>query len=183
MYEKPVELWRPVTGSNGLIEVSNFGRVRSLLKGKPTILKTSKDRAGYHRFTATIEHQRITSLVHRAVAKEFIPNPTNRPEVNHKDGNKGNNAVENLEWVTRMENVRHAIENGLWDSVFEGTRRENEKRKRPVIGYFTSETYCCSRRFDSVSEADRFIGSHHVADVAKGKKNSVKGWTFRYENE
>lgn len=176
-----MEMWKPITGTKGFIEVSNEGRVRSLLKGTPRILKTQADKKGYHRIRVTIEREKLTYKVHREIAKAFLPNPKKLPQVNHKDGNKDNNSVENLEWVTNAENAHHAIEHGLWDAVFEGSRKENEKRKRPVIGYFSSPTSSTSKRFESVAEAERFVGSRHVTDVLKGKRSMVKGWTFRYE--
>lgn len=175
-----MEIWKPIVGTMGFIEVSNEGRVRSLLRGSPRVLKTQTDNKGYHRLRVTIEREKMSYKVHREVAKAFIPNPDNLPQVNHKDGNKSNNAVDNLEWITNIGNAHHAIENGLWDAVIEGSRKENENRKRPVIGYFL-EGICASRRFESVAEAERFVGSRHVCDVLKGKRNSVKGWTFRYE--
>lgn len=176
-----MEIWKPIAGTNGFIEVSNEGRVRSMLRGEPRVLKTQVDNKGYHRIRVTIEREKMSYKVHREIAKAFIPNPNNLPQVNHKDGNKSNNSVDNLEWVTNRDNAHHAIEHGLWDSVIEGYRRENESRKRPVIGYFTSENSSTSRRFESVAEAERFLGSRHVTDVLKGKRSHVKGWTFRYE--
>lgn len=173
-----MEIWKPIVGTKGFVEVSNEGRVRSLLRGEPRILKTQVDNKGYHRIRVTIEREKMSYKVHREVAKAFIPNPDNLPQVNHKDGNKSNNAVDNLEWISNRDNAHHAIENGLWENVFEGSRRENESRKRPVIGYFTPDI---SRRFESVSEAERFVGSRHISDVLKGKRSHVKGWSFRYE--
>jgi hypothetical protein len=161
--------------------VSNKGRVRSLLRGSPKILKTQMDKKGYHRIRVTVEREKMSYKVHREVAKAFIDNPDNLPQVNHKDGNKSNNAVENLEWISNRDNALHAIENGLWEAVIEGSRKENESRKRPVIGYCNTENSSTSKWFESVSEAERFIGSRHVSDVLKGKRNHVKGWTFRYE--
>lgn len=176
-----MEIWKPIAGTKGFIEVSNKGRVRSLLRGEPRVLKPQVDNKGYHRIRVTVEREKMSYKVHREIAKAFIPNPNNLPQVNHKDGNKSNNSVDNLEWITNRDNAHHAIENGLWDSVIEGSRRENERRKRPVIGYFTSENSSTSRRFESVAEAERFLGSRHVTDVLKGKRSHVKGWTFRYE--
>ena len=175
-----MEIWKPMTGTNGFIEVSNEGRVRSLLRGTPRVLKTQTDKKGYHRLRVTVEREKMSYKIHREVAKAFIPNPDNLPQVNHKDGNKSNNAVENLEWISNRDNAHHAIENGLWASVIEGSRRENESRKRPVIGYCTDQI-CESRRFESIREAERFVGSTHVVDVLKGRRNHVKGWAFYYE--
>ena len=173
-----MEIWKPIAGTKGFIEVSNEGRVRSWLRGTPRVLKTQTDNKGYHRLRVTVEREKMSYKIHREVAKAFIPNPDNLPQVNHKDGNKSNNAVDNLEWITNIGNAHHAIENGLWDTLFEGSKRENESRKRPVIGYFTPEV---TQRFESVSEAERYIGSRHITDVLKGKRSHVKGWTFRYE--
>ncbi len=173
-----MEEWRPIQGTKGFIEVSNEGRVRSLLRGKPYILKTQPDSKGYHRIRVTIERERYAYKVHREVAKAFIPNPDNLPQINHKDGNKDNNAVSNLEWVTNQENAHHAVENGLWDSVLEGARRENERRKKAVIGVNPEGQLM---RFESVSEAERHLDSRHISDVLKGKRSHVRGWTFAYE--
>ena len=176
-----MEIWKPIAGTKGFIEVSNQGRVRSLLRGEPRVLKTQADNKGYHRIRVTIEREKMSYKVHREVAKAFIPNPDNLPQVNHKDGNKSNNAVDNLEWISNRDNAHHAIENGLWKNVLEGSRKENESRKRPVIGYYTTENSCGSRYFESISEAERIIGSRHIVDVLKGRRSHVKGWTFRYE--
>lgn len=176
-----MEIWLPINGTKGFIEVSNEGRVRSLLRGEPRILKTQPDNKGYHRVRVSIEREKVSYRVHREVAKAFIENTSNLPQVNHKDGNKDNNAVSNLEWVTNKENANHAIRSGLWDSVIEGSRRENERRKKPIVGYYSSTTSCISKRFDSISDAERYIGSRHITDVLKGKRSHVKGWIFRYE--
>ena len=169
-----MESWRTIPASKGKIEISDKGNIRSLLRGEPFVLKCQEDNSGYYRVRATIERQKMTFKIHREVAKAFIPNPNNLPQVNHKDGNKKNNAVDNLEWVTSRENALHAIKTGLWDTVIEGARRENEKRKTPIIG-FCGETV---KHFESVSEAERYIGSRHVSDVIKGKRSQAKGWTF-----
>lgn len=175
-----METWKAIEGTKGLLEVSDKGRVRSWLSGTPRVLKTQTDNKGYHRIRVTVERHKMSFKVHREVAKVFLSNPNNFPQVNHKDGDKNNNSVYNLEWITNKDNAHHAIENGLWDSVVEGTRRENERRKRPVIGY-PVDGLCKVHRFNSVAEAERFIGSRHVVDVLKRKRNTVKGWIFRYE--
>lgn len=175
-----MEIWKPIEGTKGFIEVSNEGRVRSLLRGAPRVLKVQPDKKGYLRLRVTIDREKTCFKVHREVAKAFIPNPDNLPQVNHKDGCKSNNAVENLEWCTNKENARHAMSTGLWDNVIAGSRRENESRKKPVIGRYTAGETDIIKRFGSVSEAERFVDSRHISDVLKGKRSHVKGWTFRY---
>ena len=173
-------MWKKIEGTNGMIEVSKEGMIRSLLTGNPKVLKTQKDSKGYHRVRVTINRNKMSFKLHREVAKAFIPNPDNLPQVNHKDGNKDNNSASNLEWVSNKENALHAISHGLWDSVLEGAWKENEKRKKPIMGYYSDEKSCCSKYFGSIAEAERFIGSRHIVDVLKGKRQRVKGWTFRY---
>lgn len=172
-----MERWKEVPNTNGKILISDKGRVRSLLRDD-RILKTQKDRKGYPRVRITINRKKRAYRVHRLVASAFIPNPENKPQVNHIDGNKNNNCVGNLEWCDGRENCRHAIDNGLWESVFRGSMIENEKRKRPVIAtnILTGEV----KRFASVSDAQRFVGSRHVTDVLKGKRKKAMGYTFEY---
>jgi hypothetical protein len=174
-----MEEWRAINGTKGFIEVSNKGRVRSLLRGAPMVLKTQVDKNGYHRIRVTIERVKVTYKVHREVAKAFIDNPRELPQVNHKDGDKNNNSASNLEWVTNKDNAHHAIQNGLWNSVIEASRRENERRKKPVIAY-RIEGLPCTRYYESIREAEKDIGSRHICDVLKGKRSHVKGWSFQY---
>lgn len=114
-----MEIWKPIVGTKGYIEVSNEGRVRSLLRGEPRVLKTQVDNKGYHRIRVTIEREKMSYKVHREVAKAFIENPNNLPQVNHKDGNKSNNSVHNLEWCTNKENAYHARAMELYGGNYE----------------------------------------------------------------
>jgi hypothetical protein len=118
------EIWKDVVGWEGLYEVSNIGRVRSVdrylghpnsptgafRKGK-ILTPKSKKYADIHLWRNS---KYVSTHVHRLVAIAFIDNPENKPEVNHRDGNKLNNHISNLEWVTRSENLKHAAETGLF---------------------------------------------------------------------
>ncbi len=175
-----MEYFRAISGTYGLIEVSDLGNVRSRLRGYPHSLKTQTDKKGYQRFTVNIKGKKHTYKLHREVAKAFLPNPKNLPQVNHIDGNKNNNCVANLEWCTNRDNAHHAIKNGLWNSVIEGSRRENESRKKPIIAYRIDGAFPCTRYYESISEAERAIGSRHITAVLKGKRTHTKGWAFQY---
>lgn len=94
-------------------EVDTSGNVRSFKRGKPKILKPRPDRNGYLSTMIYIDGNPKFCLVHRLVAQAFIPNPDNLPEVNHRNGIKTDNRLENLEWVTHAENLRHARDTGL----------------------------------------------------------------------
>lgn len=112
-----VEVWRPVVGWEGLYEVSSHGRVRSLdrvqvgrghtkprlFKGR--VLKQFLDQTGYMTLGFMIHRKHKFVHVHRLVAEAFIPNPDNLPQINHKDEDKTNNNVENLEWCTNQYNM------------------------------------------------------------------------------
>lgn len=107
------EEWRPVSRTDGQYEVSNLGRVRSLKCHKVRIMPQTTQRTGYHAFMVHIDRKSQCRKVHREVALAFIPNPEHLPEVNHIDGNKHNNKVSNLEWVTHQANVQHSFDIGI----------------------------------------------------------------------
>ena len=174
-----MEIWKEVEGTEGKIQVSNEGRVRSLLRGFPYYLKQQRDKKGYLRLRIEIKGKSLTFKVHRMVAKAFIPNPENLPQVNHIDGNKENNRVDNLEWISNYDNAQHAIKSGLWKNVFEAQRKNNAAQRKKVIAYKDNYIIC----FDSICDAQKHFDSRHITDVLKGKRRTVKGWYFRYESE
>ncbi len=118
------EIWKDIIGYEGFYQVSSFGNVRSLdryvncnkgsmqfKKGMP--IKPFVNHKGYGMVDLKINEVGKTISVHRIVAQNFIENPENKPQVNHKDGNKLNNHITNLEWMTNKENINHASENKL----------------------------------------------------------------------
>ena len=111
------EIGKPIQGYEDLYEISNFGRVSNYRK----VLKTYKINSGYEAIKLRKEGVPTSFLLHRLVAEHFVPNPANKPEVNHIDGNKGHNQSSNLEWVTRSENLSHARNTGLWAYNAPGT--------------------------------------------------------------
>lgn len=103
------EVWKDVDGWEGLYWVSNLGRVKSSKRLKSLYVSSH----GYHTVGFCHNHFEKTCSVHRLVAKAFIPNPNNLPQVNHKNGIKTDNRVENLEWCDNKHNVRHSFNTGL----------------------------------------------------------------------
>lgn len=106
------EIWKDIPGYEGLYQVSNLGmvkRIKILSRKEQRIIKQYADRSGYMTvYLYNGEGTRGFFLVHRLVAKVFVPNPWKKKEVNHIDGNKSNNTFDNLEWSTRSENILHA---------------------------------------------------------------------------
>lgn len=117
------EEWKTIDGYNDYM-VSSYGRVKSKKCGNERILKAGLNKYGYFLVILSKDKIKNTCTVHRLVAKAFIPNPKNKSQVNHKDGNKLNNHTENLEWVTNKENMKHASKSGLMER---GEDRYNAK--------------------------------------------------------
>lgn len=118
-----MEKWISITELQGNYEISNTGRIRSVFKvinksdnivytRKPKIIKYQL-REGYQRVRLCIDNVRVSKTVHRLVAKYFIDNPNCLPQVNHINGIKSDNRLENLEWCSASQNIKHAIKNGL----------------------------------------------------------------------
>lgn len=128
-YPNKTEQWGDIPGYEGLYKVSTHGNIKSLPRNGTTktprvlLLKTTQNNrkeVGLNKNNIKTSH-----LVHRLVAKTFIPNPTNKPCINHKDGNPQNNNLSNLEWCTYSENMSHAFRTGLHS--LKGDRHNNRK--------------------------------------------------------
>ena len=150
-------MWKEVSGYNGRYEVHSSGIVRSVppfvettcgkvyyKKGKVLHVHKSHKSGYFYVNLKRPDGKRHPVSLHRIVAIAFVPNLYNKPEVNHKDGDKSNNTVENLEWVTRKENYEHAVKVGL-------SKPLGGENKRPVHQYTKDGTYI--QTFDSLKEA------------------------------
>lgn len=174
------EVWRDISGYVGLYQVSNLGRVRSLdrvdMRGchvKERVLAGGLDKGGYRLVVLCRDGKQKTYKVHRLVAEAFLSNPDNLPEVNHKDEDKTNNTVSNLEWCSRSYNINYGTRNKRARKAI--TRTQG----KPV--YVTSPSgnrYC----FDSTRKAARLLGlsSGHISDCLNGKLKHHHGFTFEW---
>lgn len=109
------ELWCPIKETEGCYEISNLGRVKSIQRkgtiNNDKIIKPLLKKDNYYQVNLKFHGKSIWRRINRLVAQAFIPNPNNLPCVNHKDGNKLNNNVDNLEWCTYRDNTNHYINN------------------------------------------------------------------------
>lgn len=141
------EVYKPIKGYEGLYEVSNLGNVKSLskIRGRAfTAERLLKPRIvnGYVMVTLCKESKRFNASVHRLIAEAFIPNPENKETINHIDGNKQNNSIDNLEWATQRENNLHAYRTGLHDPKKNGRtgkRRPRTEEEKRLISLKTKE--------------------------------------------
>ena len=168
-----MEQWKPIKGYEGLYEVSNLGRVKSIprngTKKVERILKQYFDRYGYL-YVALSKTTKKKHKVHRLVTQTFIPNPKNKPQVNHINGDKTDNRVENLEWCTGSENQSHSINNGL-------------RKTKKVIQYNKKGELI--KEWISPKEAKRVlnIDDSSIYKCCKGKRKTVNGYIWRYSDE
>lgn len=171
----PNEVWKDVVGYEGLYKVSNLGRVKKPMGAYDIILRPFIKQ--YYVVTLSKHNKSKNYVVHRLVAQAFIPNPENKPEVNHIDGNKLNPNVTNLEWVTKSENAKHAYRTGL-TVISSETRRKAALEAKKVISV---PVYCkeLDKLFSSLSDASRELGIH-VANIhhASITNKPVNGYTF-----
>ena len=141
------EVWKDIKGYEGKYQASTLGRIKrnKIFKFKKTypeiILKTRYNDMGYKIVNLFKEKKQKTFLVHRLVASTFLLNEDNLKVVNHKDGIKSNNKIENLEWVTRSENKIHALKNNLAKDNVEGMIRNNIEISNKIKVYDKNNNY------------------------------------------
>lgn len=163
------EIWKDIEGYKGLYQISNKGRVKSLYNGSERILRPWINNDGYLNVKLYKNTAAQHRLVHRLVAKVFISNPDNKLQINHKDENKLNNCVENLEWITCIDNCNY------------GTR--NERISRKILQYSKSGEFI--REWQSAAEVERELNINHsnIASCCKGKRKSSGGFVWRYKEK
>lgn len=176
------EVWRDVVGWEPYYEVSNLGRIKTKERSHecsnghirfvyPKLKETYFDEDGYERVCLYFANSSKLLGVHRLVAEAFIPNPDNLPQVNHKDDNKANNRVDNLEWMTNTENIRHSIQIGI-----------RTPGCKPVVRHEDN------KEFSSIAELNREIGGSyhdivHQLKKSNGKYICINGKHYKYSEQ
>ena len=160
------EIWKDKKDYEGHYQVSNFGRVKSIKFGKERILKPVTNSSGYLLVELYKNNIKKKYSVHRLVAEAFIPNPYNLPQVNHKDENKLNNNVDNLEWCTNEYNINY------------GTR--TERYSKPVLQYTLDGEFV--REWPSARECGRNgFNQGSVSACCRGELKKHKGYIWKYK--
>ena len=192
------EIWKPILGYETYYEISNKGRIRGLgnckapckYKGKTTYLSLKKERNGYLRVMLWKDGIGKHYSVHRLVAINFIPNPKNLPVVNHKDRNKENNCINNLEWCTQKYNVNYADAHKKTVEAFKRananrgiTRKAQDTKNRLKSGAYERavrqvdiSTGEVLNTFRSISEARRMTRINHIHCVLSGRRKKAGGY-------
>lgn len=183
------EKWVDIKGFEGLYQVSNMGNVKSIKKNE-RIMKLQVNHKGYYCVNLHKNSIAYPRLVHRLVAEAFIPNTLNLPQVNHKDTNKKNNNIENLEWISNADNMRHAFANGCF--VTTEKQREHARnnlkliaeRKKKGVEMYTKEGVFLNA-FNSLREAEKCTGVHNskISMVCKGKRKRAGNYIWKYRKE
>lgn len=184
------EIWKDIKNYEGLYQISNFGNIKSLERKiknkngyrviKEKILKPLLYKNGYlYIYLGGKNRYRI----HRLVAQAFISNPNNLPQVNHINGIKNDNKVENLEWVTASENTKHAYDNGLAKHTENQTKalincNKNKRKKVALLDTYGN----MQKTFDSAIEASKKlkIPVSCISRVCRNKRKSTHKMKFKY---
>ena len=163
----PHEIWRDVKNYEGLYQVSNYGRVKSFYYANGKILSGGFDTGRYSMMHIIKGKHSKTILLHKMVLGAFILNVDNKREINHKDGNKENNCVWNLEWATRKENMQHAAKMGL---IRNGEDSGKAKITNEQVKFIRKVYIPRDKNFGLKALARKFgVGKDAMSDIVNGK--------------
>ena len=169
------EAWVNICGYENNYKISNYGRVYSVKNN--SIINGYITKKGYHRVNLYKNGKSHSYAIHRLVALHFIPNPGQKNEVNHINGNKSNNKVENIEWVTTLENTHHAWKNNLATAE----KRQKKVYKYDLDGNFIDEYESLQKAAKSIRG---FKGTHsNISNCCYEKRNKAYGFLWSFDKK
>ena len=183
-----MEIWKDIEGYEGLYQVSNKGRVKSLGNNKTRrekILQPSENHKGYLRISLYKNGKQKKFLVHRLVAEAFLPNPNNLPQVNHKIDDfehRSDNRVENLEWCTAEYNNNYGTHNEKLSESKKGKKHKKHKKhklKKQILCVETGDIFDTSQDVIDIM-FNRKGDSSAIRANSRGKTKSSYGYHFKY---
>lgn len=184
-----MEIWKDIEGWQGIYQISNKGRLKSFKKNSNGFILSNKNSNGdYFSVVLAYAGKKSFTRIHRLVAEAFIPNPENKPEVNHKDGNKQNNYIENLEWSTHSENLLDDVKRNP-QRVLGMIRYNKFTKPKPIMQKTLDGKFVA--KYSNGAEANKETGICHrnILQVASkdeykpGKTRKQAGgfvWEFDY---
>ena len=181
------EIWKDIEGYEGLYQVSNTGKVRKYIiyRSKWKNLKLMKNNKGYYRVHLCKNKISKEYKVHRLVGITFIPNPENKPEINHINGIKTDNRVENLEWNTHKENMTHAFYKLKRQHIVSSNVKEKSKKnkQKQVIQYAIKIEKIA--KYNSIKEASEInnISRSAIGKCCNRKQKDAGGYIWQFEND
>ena len=180
------EIFKDIEGFEGLYQISNLGRVKSLRFNKEILLKDGKTgrELGYRSVVLTKNKIKKTYYVHRLVAQAFIPNPENKSDANHKNGIKSDNIIANLEWCTCSENSLHSFRKEGRKATGGWITEEGRKRDKKAVSQHDLNGNLL-HVYESMGEAFRRTGikTGNISSVCKGTTKTGKGFIWKYHKK
>lgn len=167
----------PIVGFSNYY-ISRCGKVLSIMRKNPIIMKAGYNAQDYRIARLRLGERVFNKKVHRLVAEAFIPNPENKPQVDHINEITHDNRVENLRWATRSENVKYAYDNGRIPALL-GRTGEKNHLSIPVLQYDKQGNFI--KRWCSSAEAEKTLGIYQVSNAAKKVRKSAGGFIWEVE--